>query len=106
VAKGYSAEQAVVLMKAIDLSAVEFVDGDPDGKAISASVEAVTKTFPPAGPAPGKPPAGGADFGSGNGGSRIYSAKEMTALVKTDPKKWAEVKDDYLAAMNDGRVRD
>ncbi len=95
------------VLKLVDLGAVEVDDeGAFDAKAIVAAIADVKKRLPglfavAQGAAQAKGPA---DFSASNGGKRRYSAAEVSALIRSDPKKWGEIREDYLAAMQEGRV--
>jgi hypothetical protein len=95
-AKGYSPEQAAVLMRAIDLSAVDFDDaGEFDAKAVSDAIDAVAKVMPPATSAGTQ--RSGPDFkGGDNKGKRVYTKDEIAAM---SPKEFSEGEADIDAAM-------
>lgn len=95
--KGYSPEQAAVLMRAIDLSGVDFDDaGEYDAKAVSDAIDVVAKVMPPASTAAGTQQSG-ADFRGGDDkGKRVYTKAEIAAMT---PEEFAASEKDLDVAM-------
>ena len=95
-AKGYTPEQAAILMRAIDLSGVDFDDkGEPDATAITSAIDAVAKVMPPAAPAAGTQRSG-PDFKGGDQNKRVYTMAEIKAMT---PEDYAAAEKDIDAAM-------
>jgi hypothetical protein len=104
--KGYSPEQAAILMRAIDLSGVD-VDGagEFDSAAVTAAIDEVAKVMPPAIQAAGTERSG-PDFKGEEKGKRVYTKAEIAAM---SPEEYAAAEKDIDAAMAEPghpRIRD
>lgn len=106
-AAGAKPERLAGVLKLADLSEAVGDDGEPDESAIKKAVEAVKAEYPElfGGSQSGKGSASGGDFSQGgNGGVKRYSLAAMTELARKSPAEFAKVQDDYIKAINEGRI--
>lgn len=102
IAAGAAPEKVAHIMRLADLAGIELVDGAPDAAAVKAVIEKVKADVPELFGAAGTRQSGG-DFRTGDAGKRVFTSAEIRAM---SPDEYAKNRDEIMAAMREGRVRD